>query len=70
MFVKFDKHILMLKALREIAWVGNALKEFGKFPVEAKRAILGELTLAAEGEKGDISKPMKGLEGPGFLKWP
>ncbi|MCH7623704.1 MAG: type II toxin-antitoxin system RelE/ParE family toxin [Nitrospinae bacterium] len=51
----------MLDSLREIAWVKNALKEFEKFPLEAKRKILGDLTLAAEGEKGDISKPLKGL---------
>lgn len=51
----------MFDALKEIAWVKGALKEFEKFPLEAKRKILGDLTLAAEGEKGDISKPLKGL---------
>jgi len=51
----------MLEALRKIEWFKKALKEFEKFPHEAKRKILGDLTLAAEGEKGEISKPLKGL---------
>ncbi len=51
----------MLEALREVEWFKNALKEFEKFPIEVKRKILGDLTLAAEGEKGEISKPLKGL---------
>jgi len=51
----------MLDALREVAWLKGALKEFEKFPVTVRRKILGDLTLAAEGESGDISKSLKGM---------
>lgn len=38
-----------------------ARKEFEKFPKRAKDEINFALTLAAEGRKADISKPMRGL---------
>jgi len=64
--------ILMLDALRDVLWFKAALKDFKTFPLETQRKILGELTLAQQGEKGTISKPMKGL-GAGvfeiFLKY-
>ncbi len=59
----------MLDALREIAWFKNAAKEFNKFPLDAQRQIMGDLTLAAEGEKGDLSKPFKGT-GSGVFEIP
>ena len=51
----------MSKDTREIAWIKAAQKEFGKFPVSARRVIVRALTVAAEGGKVDIAKPMKGL---------
>ena len=46
---------------RPISWIKAALKEFEKFPEEAKSACLTALTIAAEGGKADIAKPMHGL---------
>jgi phage-related protein len=51
----------MSRKTREIAWIKAALKEFGKFPVPAQRTMARALTVAAEGGKADIAKPMKGL---------
>jgi phage-related protein len=51
----------MSRTTREIAWIKAARKEFGKFPVPAQRIIARALTVAAEGGKADIAKPMKGL---------
>lgn len=38
-----------------------ALREFETFPEEAKSICLAALTIAAEGGKSDIAKPMHGL---------
>ena len=46
---------------RSISWVKVALKDFASFPDGAQREILGALTIAAEGRKADIAKPMNGL---------
>ena len=46
---------------REIAWIKAARKKFRKFPVPAQRTMARALTVAAEGGKTDITKPMKGL---------
>ena len=46
---------------RPISWIRAALKEFEKFPEEAKSVCLTALTIAAEGGKADIAKPMHGL---------
>ncbi len=51
----------MSRETREIAWIKAARKEFGKFPVPAQRIMARALTVAAEGGKADIAKPMKGL---------
>jgi phage-related protein len=51
----------MTRATRPISWVSAALKEFGKFPEGAQAICLTTLTIAAEGGKADIAKPMKGL---------
>jgi phage-related protein len=37
------------------------LREFEKFPDEVRTTCLTALTIAAEGGKADIAKPMKGL---------
>lgn len=46
---------------RPISWLSPARKDFGKFPSEAQLMCLQALSIAAEGGKADIAKPMKGL---------
>lgn len=46
---------------RLISWLKAALNEFDKFPEGAKSVCLAALTIAAEGGKADIAKPMRGL---------
>jgi phage-related protein len=51
----------MTRKTRQISWVRAALKEFEDFPEDAKQICLVALTIAAEGGKADISKPLYGL---------
>jgi len=51
----------MSRDTREIAWIKAAKKDLGKFPVPARRIMARALTIAAEGGKADIAKPMKGF---------
>jgi phage-related protein len=46
---------------RPISWIRAARKELEKFPPEAQSICLTALTVAAEGGKADIAKPMQGL---------
>ena len=46
---------------RPVSWISKALKEFEKFPEGAKTICLAALTIAAEGGKADIAKPMRGM---------
>lgn len=46
---------------RAISWIKAARKAFQEFPQDAQLEILRALTVAAEGRKADIAKPMKGL---------
>ena len=46
---------------RPVSWIKKALKEFETFPDGAKSICLAALTIAAEGGKSDIAKPMQGL---------
>jgi phage-related protein len=52
---------------RPISWIGAALKEFGTFPDGAQSICLAALTIAAEGGKADIAKPLHGM-GSGVLE--
>jgi phage-related protein len=52
---------------RPVSWVKAALREFEKFPEEAQTICLTALTIAAEGGKADVAKPMQGL-GSGVLE--
>jgi phage-related protein len=56
-----------LRPTRPVSWIKSALKEFDKFPADAQSICLAALTIAAEGGKADIAKPMLGL-GPGVLE--
>lgn len=46
---------------RSISWIRAALKEFETFPEGAGSICLTALTVAAEGDKADIAKPMRGM---------
>jgi phage-related protein len=46
---------------RPVSWIKAALKDFEKFPEGARTVCLAALTIAAEGGKADIAKPMQGL---------
>jgi phage-related protein len=57
----------MIKTTRPISWVSAARKEFADFPEGAQTICLAALTIAAEGGKADIAKPLKGL-GSGVME--
>ena len=46
---------------RPISWIRAALRDFEAFPEGARWICLATLTIAAEGGKADIAKPMRGL---------
>ncbi len=51
----------MTRTTRPISWIKAALKDFGRFPDDAQSVCLNALTIAAEGGKADIAKPLFGL---------
>ncbi|MGD0693738.1 MAG: type II toxin-antitoxin system RelE/ParE family toxin [Terriglobia bacterium] len=51
----------MTRTTRPISWIRAALREFESFPEGARSICLTALTIAAEGEKADLAKPMHGL---------
>jgi phage-related protein len=51
----------MTRKTRPVSWIRAALKEFEVFPEGARTVCLTALTIAAEGGKTDIAKPMLGL---------
>jgi len=51
----------MRKDTKAISWIRAAHKEFGTFPQGARTIMLRALTIAGEGSKSNIAKPMKGL---------
>jgi len=46
---------------RPVSWIRAALKEFETFPEGARSVCLAALTIAADGGKADIVKPMHGI---------
>jgi phage-related protein len=52
----------MTRTTRSISWIKAARKEFDTFPNVAKSTCLTALTIAAEGGKSDVAKPMQGFE--------
>ena len=46
---------------RPVSWIKAALKEFETFPDSVRSICLSALTIAAEGGKADIAKPMRDL---------
>jgi len=51
----------MTRQTRPVSWIKSALKEFRSFPEDAQFICLTALTIAAEGGKADITKPMLGM---------
>ena len=51
----------MIRKTRPVSWFRAARKEFETFPEGARSICLTALTIAAEGGKADIAKPMLGL---------
>lgn len=52
-----------MRPTRRISWIMAARKAFERFPDPARAEAEAALTIAAEGRKSDIAKPLKGLEG-------
>lgn len=52
---------------RPVSWLKAAQHEFEKFPERARMVCLTALTIAAEGGKADIAKPLQGV-GSGVLE--
>lgn len=57
----------MTRTTRPISWVSAARKEFESFPKGAQTICLTALTIAADGGKADIAKPLKGF-GSGIME--
>jgi phage-related protein len=57
----------MTRKTRPISWIKSALREFETFPDGAQSICLSALTIAAEGGKADVAKPMQGL-GSGVIE--
>ena len=57
----------MARATRPISWISAARKEFERFPAGAQEICLAALTVAAEGGRADIAKPLKGF-GSGVME--
>jgi len=51
----------MIRSTRPVSWIKAALREFETFPDGVRSTCLTALTIAAEGGKADIAKPMRGL---------
>ena len=51
----------MTRETRPVSWIKAALKEFEAFPQGAKTICLAALTIAAEGGRADIAKPLHGM---------
>ncbi len=50
-----------IRKTRPVSWIKAALNEFRSFPDGAQSVYLAALTIAAEGGKADIAKPLQGL---------
>jgi phage-related protein len=51
----------MPRDTRPIAWVKAAHRDFEEFPAEAQLVCQRALTIAAEGRRADIAKPLQGF---------
>ena len=51
----------MSRDTRRISWIKAARRDFEEFPQGAQDEVMDALTVAAEGRKADIAKPLKGF---------
>src|SRR5438105_11575375 len=51
----------MMRNTRPIVWLKAARRDFEDFPEKARDRLLDALTVAAEGGKPSIAKPLKGV---------
>jgi phage-related protein len=51
----------MTRKTRPVSWIRVALREFEAFPEGARSICLAALTIAAEGGKADLAKPLHGM---------
>src|SRR5713226_8828934 len=51
----------MTRRTRPVSWIKAALKDFDSFPEGARSICLAALTIAGEGGKADVAKPMHGM---------
>lgn len=57
----------MSRVTRPIGWIRGARKAYETFPAAVRNRVNTALTIAAEGGKADIVKPLKGL-GAGVME--
>ena len=57
----------MNRDTRPVGWIRAARKAFESFPAAVRDRVNTALTIASEGGKADIAKPLKGF-GPGVLE--
>ncbi len=50
-----------MRVTRPVSWLTPARKAFEEFPEAAREIVFDALSVAAEGGKAGIAKPMKGL---------
>jgi phage-related protein len=55
-----------MRDTRSIRWLKAARKYFEAFPGEVQLEMMRALSVASEGEKADIAKPFKGVDGGVF----
>ena len=58
---------LLGEKTRPIGWIGAARRAYEAFPEPVRDRVNTALTIAAEGGKADIAKPLKGL-GSGVMQ--
>jgi len=51
----------MTRKTRPVSWIAAALREFETFPEGVRSICLSALTIAAEGGKADVAKPLHGM---------
>ncbi len=64
---QFESERTLRQKTRPISWIKAARRNLEKFPEGARAVCLTALTIAAEGGKADVAKPLKGL-GSGVLE--
>ena len=57
----------MNRDTRPVGWIKAARKTFKSFPATVRDRVNAALTIAAEGGKADVAKPLKGF-GPGVAE--